>query len=143
MSEPKIGDVFRTSKEYAADDSLEAKPRWFIYLGRVSVLEKPLSIYICTTTTQLKRYEHSSKDLLVYFRESDSIFERDCVLYLKDIVSRFTQEKFQEEYRPVHKGNIGADKLREIIKKISVIDIPKKIKKDIIESFRRAGFPTN
>lgn len=42
---PKIGDVFRTEKDYTSTGR-EAKPRWFVYLGRVSVFEEPRNIYL-------------------------------------------------------------------------------------------------
>lgn len=145
MHDYKIGDVFRTEKKYSADPSnsiLESKPRWFVYLGRASVFDEEIDIYICTATTQLKRYENINKTKLVYFQSSSSLFEKDCLLYLDDIETRFTKEKF-EEYSPVFKGNIGTDKLHEIIMKLPDTNIPMKIKRDIIESFRLAGLPTS
>lgn len=81
---PKIGDVFRTEKDYTSTGR-EAKPRWFVYLGRVSVFEEPRNIYLCTTTTQISsvRYKNLSSDSLVYFYRKDGLFESDCLLYLE------------------------------------------------------------
>lgn len=139
---PKIGDVFRTEKDYTSTGR-EAKPRWFVYLGRVSVFEEPRNIYLCTTTTQISsvRYKNLSSDSLVYFYRKDGLFESDCLLYLEDIISQFTEQKFKE-YNPVYKGNIGNKKLSEIIRKIKTVEISGKIKRDILESFRLEGVST-
>lgn len=139
---PKFGDVFRTEKEYTSTGK-EAKPRWFIYLGQVSCFETPKNIYLCTTTTQLKskRYQNLSPEYLVYFYKKNGIFESDCLIYLEDIITQFTQSDF-DEYEPVYKGNIGNDKIIEIIKKLKLIDVANKIKKDIFAFCQREGIST-
>ncbi|MBP5465409.1 MAG: hypothetical protein J6Y13_09595 [Treponema sp.] len=48
---PKVGDVFRTEDEYSST-GFDAKPRWFIYLGKVSTFQTPQNIFLCTTTMQ-------------------------------------------------------------------------------------------
>lgn len=137
---PKVGDVFRTEEKYSST-GFDAKSRWFIYLGRVSAFQKPQNIFLCTTTTQLKSYSEVPQKALVYFYQKDGLFDKDCLVYLKDIKTEFTQEKF-DSYSPVYKGNIGMDKLHEIIQKLKNVGISKHILQDILESFRLDGIPT-
>lgn len=139
---PKFGDVFRTQKEYTSTGK-EAKPRWFIYLGQVSYFETPKNIYLCTTTTQInsQRYKNVDSSSLIYFYCKDGLFETDCLIYLDDIITNFTQEDF-DKYLPIYKGNIGKDKILEIIRKLKSVDISNKIKKDIFEFCQLEGIST-
>ncbi len=139
---PKFGDVFRTEKDYTSTGK-EAKPRWFIYLGQVSCFESPKNIYLCTTTTQMnsQRYKNVGSDSLVYFYSRGGLFESDCLIYLEDIITQFTQNDF-DEYEPVYKGNIGKDKIVEIIRKLKSAGISNKIKKDIFAFCQLEGIST-
>lgn len=138
---PKVGDVFRTEKDYTST-GFDPKPRWFIYLGKVSVFNNPQNIFLCTTTTQLQNYKSEPQNTLVYFFKKDGLFTEDCLAYLKSIETGFTFEKFTTYYEPVFKGNIGYNKLREIILKLKSIGISRRIMQDILDSFRLDGVPT-
>lgn len=136
-----VGDVFRTEEPFTSTGS-DAKSRWFIYLGRVSCFEKPLNIFLCTTTTQLQNYIQRPNTCIVYFYAKDGIFTKDCLIDLESIQTNWTQEKF-ETFRPVWKGRLSIEKLKEIVQKIKNVNISRKILKDILESFRLANIPTN
>lgn len=138
---PKVGDVFRVEKEYTSTGN-NAKQRWFIYLGKVSVFQNPQNIFLCTTTTNLPLYASLPKNTIVYFNKKDGLFTENCLIYLKTITTEFTQEKF-DEYNPVFKGNIGSNKLREIIIKLKTVGIAQRLLQDILNSFRLDGIPTD
>ena len=138
---PKVGDVFRVEKEYTSTGN-NAKQRWFIYLGKVSVFQNPQNIFLCTTTTNLSLYSDLPKNTIVYFSQGNGLFTENCLIYLKTIKTEFTQEKF-DEYDPIFKGNIGKDKLHEIITKLKTAGIAQRLLQDILNSYRLDGIPTD
>lgn len=131
----KVGDVVKTTVLYTSTGK-EAKKRWFVYLGKVDFTQNPRNIFLCTTTTEMEKYKENKDCVYVEFSPETSIFEEECLLCLDYLETSYTEDKFNEIYKPELKGRLTEEKLKEIARKIDKADLPKKIKNDILQSFR-------
>ncbi len=137
----KVGDVLKATKAYTSTGT-DAKNRWFVCLGRVNFTRIPRNVFLCTTTTQIQRYEGTKKSSCVFFSSRDTCFTDDCLLCLDEIEDAFTEEEFNEKYNPEFRGRLSDGKLKEIARKLAQADIPKAVMNDILDSFRKDGIAT-
>lgn len=128
----KVGEVYRTSKPFTST-GFDAKERYFIYLGRTSILDSPIYLFSCTTTTRLENYK-GKENVCVYFDYSKELFTQSCLICLDNVFDNMTKTEF-ESYEPKLVGTINLEKLREIKQKLENADIMPKVKKDIFNSF--------
>lgn len=118
-----------------------------MYLGKTPITSSPVFVLLCTTTTKLHYYERGgerSSHAFVRFRGGEFGFESDCVLDLDGSFYADIKEtvfmKYKDQGDIEIKGNLIEQKLREIYNQIlSSRMIPKRIKKDIHNSFNMAG----
>lgn len=137
----KVGDVIKVTIPYTSTGN-EPKLRWFVFLGRLSFIENPRNAYLCTTTTEIEKYKQNKQSTWVEFKQGTSCFEEDCLLCLDEIESNFTEEEFDNKFKPDFKGHLSEEQLKTIARKIIKADLAPKIIKDILESFRLEGIPT-
>ena len=142
----EVGAVFIwQSFPFSKFTQIEIKPRWFVYLGKTSIISSPIFVLLATTTTQLHHYERGGErndHSIAKFRSGEFGFEQDCVLdvgwsFYADIPeSVFIEYKADIDI----KGRLPEQRLREIYNLILKSErIAKKVKKDIHHSFNMAG----
>lgn len=139
MLEYTVGDVFRTELPFS-ENGKNAKPRWFIYLGKSCMGTTPVFLYIATTTTQADKYH--ADDILYTFCQGECGFTHDCILTYMDIKNYIDASLF-ESYKPIKISQVPKNILTQIWKKLKKIHkIKRQIKDDIRDSFRLVGIPT-
>lgn len=137
----KVGDVVKSTAKYSSIGTDE-KCRWFVFLGQLNFTESPRNIYLCTTTTQIKKYEQNKNSTWVEFEASKTCFDCDCILCLDELETAFTEQQFNDKFKPELKGRISDEKLKEIARKIRSADLSKKVIQDILDSFRKDEIST-
>lgn len=145
-----VGDVIRWDN-FPYPKAGDVKARWFIYLGRTSVLQSPVFAYLCTTTTQIDKFAAGGERANHAYRKFDSkqfsIFETDCILdfdeeiYTVDIA---VVERCQHNIET--KGKLDVETMRNIYKqfnrpgvlsRITMIDIHESYNRDGIEGLKK------
>lgn len=137
MNDYKVGQVYKTTKPFSST-GFDAKERYFIYLGRSSILENPIYFFSCTTTTRFENYK-DRKRICVRFEYSPTLFTQPCLICLDNLFDNMTVSEF-ESFNPKFIGNIDKSKIKEIKEKLPKSNISPIILKDILASFIRDGF---
>lgn len=137
MLDYKVGQVYRTEQKFTATGA-DAKQRYFICLGRSSIMDCPIYFFACTTTTRFENYKYK-KDVCVEFEYSKELFSQPCLICLDNLFDNITISEF-ESYKPIFIGNIDKIKIQEIKTKLKKADISKMVSKDIFDSFTRDGY---
>lgn len=139
MPKYSVGVIFHRPFSVREDEG-DAKERYFLYLGNTSeFLSKPITVYVVTSTTQLKWFEpggEKEESNFLKFSAGAYGFTKDCVIYFDDLISYMTEPEF-DGYMPEETGRINdKDLLRRIYDKILLSKrISKIIKRDIHTSF--------
>ncbi len=124
----KVGSIFLWEKfEQEADVRVDG--RLFIYFGRSPLTIDPVYAYITSTTAKTEYYRNDGKysnNNIVWFKEGECNFERECVLDF----DRYFYPEFELDKIVATKliGIIPENKLKSIYEKIYNY---KKIKLDI------------
>ena len=137
MLDYKVGQVYKTKQKFTSTGT-DAKQRYFICLGRSSIMDCPIYFFACTTTTRFENYKNK-KNVCVEFEYSSDLFTQPCLICLDNLFDNMTISEF-ESYEPIFIGNITAIKIKEIKNKLPKADISPIILKDIFASFLRDGF---
>lgn len=137
MLDYKAGQVYKTTKPFTSI-GFDAKERYFICLGRSSILDSPVYFFSCTTTTRFENYK-DKKTICIEFEYSPTLFTQPCLICLDDLFDNMTISEF-ESYNPKLIGNINETKIKEIKEKLPKADLSPIIIKDIFASFLRDGF---
>jgi hypothetical protein len=139
-----IGDViFWNDFPYPKDG--EIKARWFIYLGRSPALLSPIFAYLCTTTTQLEKFEPGGKRAGHAFRRFDtknfSIFERNCILDFDEEIYNIDADILIRCAANIEsKGRLDENTMRNIYKLfLSSGTCSPMIMRDIYNSYNMSG----
>jgi hypothetical protein len=140
----KVGDVIRWDDfPYARDGAVKA--RWFIYLGRTSILATPVFAFLCTTTTQHQHFEpggdrshHACKRFDI--REFPQ-FERNCILDYDEDLHEIREDMIDKCRTNIEiKGRLNENTMRNIFKQFARPGVVAHvIMCDIYESFNRDG----
>jgi hypothetical protein len=140
----KIGDVIWWHN-FPYQKAGNTKPRWFIYLGRSSLITSPVFLYLCTTTTQLQHFESSgnrSNHACKRFNVNQfPIFQQDCILDYDEDVYTLLEEKLIEFKANIEiKGTLDKDTMRNIYKQFLRSDVCSLMMLiDLHDSFNRDG----
>lgn len=121
----------------------EIKDRWFIYIGKTSILDSNKLIYLVTTTTSIKEFETGgSRDnhQNIKFIPDDSPFEAECILDIDERPYLFSQDDFDRQTDIEIKECLNQQYLIKIYNKISLSNAYSKVQKlDIYNCFIEAG----
>lgn len=141
MPKYKVGAVYKFKKTFTDRvDDLEAKERYFLYLGNTSeFIYSPITVYVVTSTTQLQQYEtggEKEKSNYLRFSQGTYGFTKDCIICFDEIKTYMTEPIF-ESYEPEECGVIeDKELLKRIYEKILQSNrISKIIKRDIHNCF--------
>ncbi len=139
-----VGDVIWWNEfPYPKDGGIKA--RWFIYLGRSSVFHAPIFTYLCTTTTQIEKFEsggprtgHASKRFDI---KNFPVFDRECVLDFDEELYEINENIIDRHRFNIEiKGSLDENTMRNIYKQLLRSGICSKvILRDIHESYNRDG----
>ncbi len=139
-----VGDVIRWDGfKYPRDGDIKA--RWFIYLGRSSLLSSPIFSYLCTTTTQLQHFGQGNSRANHVFRrftcQQHPVFDQDCILDFTEELYDIPTEKLDECQRLIEiKGRLGEEDMRNAYNQfLKVGTVSPRVMLDIHESFNLAG----
>ena len=140
----KVGNVILWG-DYPSPRSGKIKARWFIYLGRTSVLTTPVFAYLCTTTTQLQHFDpggsrsnHTCKRFDV---RQFPLFERNCVIDFDEDLHEIPEATIDKCRAHIEiRGQLDENTLRNIFKQFSRPGVVSPvILRDIFDSFNRDG----
>jgi len=113
----KAGDIITIDDFDLSQIGDDEKRIWCVYLGMDSLLEIPIFVYFCRTTTQKKDFERGGKregHKYIEFSQGQYGFERSCLLDLEEKpYSSIPQEKFNS-YTITVKGRLPDDMIRRI-----------------------------
>ena len=139
-----VGDVIRWDDfPYPKDGPIKA--RWFIYLGRTSLVSCPIFVYLCTTTTQIQQFapggnrsNHTSRTFNV---NQFSMFDDNCILDFDEDLHEVTETVIEKCKDKIEiKGRLDSDTMRNIYKNfLRPGVVSRKILSDIHDSFNRDG----
>ena len=121
MTEFEIGGIYRTENAFSGRmDGREAKSRWFIYLGKSGLFEKPVLLYLLTATTQIHHFQTGGDKAgmnYVLFPAGCCGFEADCAVCADELIDNMSLSAF-EQLVPVKKGKLSDQKAKELYEKI-------------------------
>jgi hypothetical protein len=139
-----VGEVIRWDNfPYRKDGPI--KPRWFIYLGRTSILTTPIFAYLCTTTTQNEHFNPGGSRANHAIKKFDvkqfPMFEQDCILDYDEELYEVPEEILEKcKGHIIVKERLDENTLRNIYKQFSRPGVVSPIKmRDIHDSFNRDG----
>lgn len=140
----KVGDVIRWN-DFPYQRAGEIKPRWFIYLGRSSIISTPTYLCFCTTTTQLQHFnsggDRSHHAIKRFDVRQFPMFEENCILDYDEDIYDLPEDKFIMCKANIDiKGSLDSDTMRNIYKQFLKSDVCSKIIMiDIHNSFNQDG----
>lgn len=119
MPKFEVSCIYKFRKSFTErDDGEDAKKRYFLYLGNTSeFLSNPITVYVATSTTQLKQFGPSGEKAntnFLRFSAGSYGFTDDCVICFDEIKTYMTEPMF-ESYEPEEKGRIND---KEVLSKI-------------------------
>ena len=139
-----VGNVIRWDNfPYPRDGNI--KPRWFIYLGRASIVAMPVFAYLCTTTTQTRRFEQGNARANHAYKRFNikqfPMFEQDCILDFDEDLHDVTEDTLETCKDHIEiKGTLDQDTMRSIYKQFARPGVVSKIiLLDIRDSYNRDG----
>ncbi len=139
-----VGDVIRWNN-FPYPKNGPIKPRWFVYLGRTSIVSTPVFIYLCTTTTQKQHFlpggsrsQHARRNL---DKRQFPFFEDDCILDFDEDLHHVTQDQIEKCIHDIEiRGRLEQDTMRNIYKQFSRPGVVSRmIMLDIHTSFNNDG----
>lgn len=143
MPKYKVGAIYKFHKPFTdREDDLDAKERYFLYLGNTSeFVFTPITVYVVTSTTQIKQYEKDGdkeNSNYIKFTAGTFGFTKDCIICFDELKTYMTEPIF-ESYKP---EEIDVIKDKELLKRIydKILQskrIPKIIKRDIHDCFNK------
>ena len=77
----KVGTVIRWVEYPRPQYGGEIKPRWFVYVGRTSLVSDPVNFYLPTTTTNPANL---GSNYVEFKKEKYTVFEDDCYINLDE-----------------------------------------------------------
>lgn len=118
-----VGDVIRWNN-FPYPKFGDIKPRWFIYLGRTSIVSSPVFTYLCTTTTQKQHFATGGSRVGHAYRKFDKrqfpFFEEDCILDFDEDLHPARLDIMDKSTKDIEfKGRLDQDTMRNIFKQYS------------------------
>lgn len=141
----EVGDVFICGKFDDMSIVDTGKKRWWcIFLGESNSLDSPsIFCYFHHTTTQLEHYRPSGdrhSHSVLWIKEGQWGFAENCLIDFESSPFSKPRSFFSKGQQIEVKGKVTEEGLRRIYDKIiNSGSYPPKVKKDIFESFNRAG----
>lgn len=139
-----VGDVIRWDPfPYPREGTVKA--RWFICLGRSSIVSTPVFAHLCTTTTQLHQFEaggsRANHNIRRFGSKQYKMFDADCALDFEEEPYPITEDVLRKcENDITLRGRLDIDTMRNIYNQFLKSDvISKMIMFEIHESFGRDG----
>jgi len=114
-------------------------------LGRSAVFHTPIFTYLCTTTTQIEKFESGGPRAGHAFKRFDiknfPVFDRECVLDFDEELYEIDETAIVRHHSDIEiKGSLDENTVRNIYKQLLRSGICSKvILRDIHESYNRAG----
>ena len=139
-----VGDVIRWDR-FPYPKSGEIKARWFIYLGRTSLLATPVFAYLCTTTTQTAEFAPGQARGNHACRRFEArlfpAFAQDCILDFDEELHTVTEDMLDSCLeRIVVKGRLDVETMRNIYKQFFRPGVVSRaVMRDVHDSFNRDG----
>ena len=139
-----VGDVIRWDN-YPYPKSGDIKARWFIYLGRTSIVSTPVFAYLCTTTTQTAEFAPGQARGNHACRRFEArlfpAFEQDCILDFDEDIHPVTDAMLDSCREQIAvKGRLDKDTMRNIYKQFFRPGVVSRmVMRDIQDSFNRDG----
>ncbi len=140
-----VGSVIRWDRFPHPRHGEEVKARWFIYLGCTPPVITPITLYFCTTTTQIEKFERGgSRDSHPCKRfpiRQFPIFEQDCILDYDEDLHPMSRDAYDRCRGNIEvKGRLDENTMRNIYKQyLRPGVVSPRMMKDIHDSFNRDG----
>jgi hypothetical protein len=141
----EVGTVFRWNNFPNPKYGKETKARWFIYIGSSGRFAQIAVLYLCTTTTQLEKFQafgnRQGHSCFTFETNQFKMFDEDCVIDFDEKPYRVTPSKLTAHQKDISiKGKIDEQKLRMIYNRLlrSMPLSPKELN-DIHDSLNMAG----
>lgn len=117
-----VGDVIWWN-EFPYPKGVGIKARWFICLGRSSVFHTPVFTYLCTTTTQIEKFEsggpRAGHALKRFDIKNFPVFDRECVLDLDEELYEIDENAIDRHHSNIEiKGSLDENTMRDIYKQL-------------------------
>ena len=116
----KPGTILKWS-QFPYPKSGKKKDRWFIYLGKTSLLSTPILAHLCTTTTNIAAFkmggERQRHDHKIFTPEKYP-FDEECVLDFDERPYSVPEEKLKNNPDIKVKGALTEPDLRMIYNRI-------------------------
>ncbi len=146
MNNIRIGTVFILHRHYSNPNFIDYNPkeRFFVYLGKSSIIDdEEVIAVIATTTTQTQHYGSygdRTNNPHVFFKAGEFGFTKNCILDLNIIDYNMRYNDLINSNDVEILGNVSINKLKEIYNHIYKSNkIPIKIKFYIYDSFNNEG----
>jgi len=140
-----VGTIIRWNNFPYPRYGKEGKARWFICMGFSGVFTQVAEIYLCTTTTQLHKFQGSgnrkSHDSFIFKTNQFPEFEQDCALDFDERLYVLTEDKIITHKEDVEvKGTLEENTLRLIYNRyLRSTHLSLAILNDIHDSFNNCG----
>lgn len=137
------GTVFRWNNFPDPRYGTEIKARWFICLGDSGPFAVTITVYLCTTTTQIEKYQaggprHGHDHHVL--KASPQLFDADCVIDFEEAPYAKAEQEILGNPDIEIKGRLDEQTLRMIWNRIVRSDrYSLKILHDIHASYNRIG----
>lgn len=117
MPDFSCGKVYRTNRPFSGrEDGRDAKPTWFICLGKTPIFESPLFLYVIRTTTQIDHFKPEGNRAgvpHVDFKMGECGFTEHCVAAIDDFIDNMTADAFSS-LDPVEMGTLSETKAHSL-----------------------------
>ncbi|MCL2154419.1 MAG: hypothetical protein FWH53_02005 [Leptospirales bacterium] len=136
------GDIITIENFDLPDIGDTEKRIWCIYMGMDSILDYPIYVYFCRTTTQKEDFEKGGNrdgHKFIEFSKGQYGFEKTCLLDLNERPkANITQEKFNS-YIITKKGRLPDFRIKEIFNKcLTEFLLPRQLK-SVRDSLAQVG----